>query len=207
MSHDPSEIILKPAVNFRNRLMVLGASGRGFDMLCKEPSRGICGGMYRWGRLTLMAKVQNEEDSSWGAGKQWGKSPRNAWHFWPDDGLDKMTIMEHTLSHKPDAPHFTLCHQPLTPQVSVSLASGKGGTILQRLGTPAPDQDIWRIHNDKTISQVMNLELRTRRGLCDRGYGVGSLVHYSTVSEEHIKWLDKCSFLFSVDTFAIWNRK
>lgn len=30
-------------------------------MLCKEPSRGICGGMYRWGRLTLMAKVQNEE--------------------------------------------------------------------------------------------------------------------------------------------------
>ncbi len=129
--------------------------------------------MYRWGRLTLMAKVQNEVDSSWGAGKQWGKSLRNAWHFWPDDGLDKMTIMD----DKPDAPHFTLCHQPLTTQVSVSLASGKGGTIPQRLGTPAPDQDIWRIHNDKTISQVMNLELRTRRGLCDRGYGVGSLIH------------------------------
>lgn len=40
-------------------------------MLCQEPSRGICGGMYRWGKLTLMAKVQNEEpgtqDSIWGS--------------------------------------------------------------------------------------------------------------------------------------------
>jgi len=29
-------------------------------MLCQEPS-GICGGLYRWGKLSLMAKVQNEE--------------------------------------------------------------------------------------------------------------------------------------------------
>lgn len=97
------------------------------------------------------------------------------------DGWDKMTIMEHPLSRKPDAPQFTLCHQPLTPQVSVSLASGKGGTIIQKLGTPAPNQDICRIHNDKTISQVMNPELRTRRGLYDKGYKVGSLINYYTV--------------------------
>lgn len=92
-----------------------------------------------------------------------------------------MTIMEHPLSRKPDAPQFTLCHQPLTPQVSVSLASGKGGTIIQKLGTPAPNQDICRIHNDKTISQVMNPELRTQRGLYDKGYKVGCLINYYTV--------------------------
>lgn len=30
-------------------------------MLCEEPSREIYVVKYRWGRLTLMAEVQNEE--------------------------------------------------------------------------------------------------------------------------------------------------
>lgn len=56
------------------------------------------------------------------------------------DGWDKMTIMGHRPSRKPDTPKFKLCHQPLAPQVSISLTSGKGGTVWQRLGTPAPGQ-------------------------------------------------------------------
>lgn len=137
--------------------------------------------MYRWGRLTLMAKVQNKEPGTHktlvgGAGKQWGKSLRNAWHLWPHDGWDKMTIMEHPLSHNPNTPQFTLFHQPLTPQVSISVASGKGGTILQRLGMPAPDHDIWRWKTKFFRSWIH--ELRTRRGLCDRGYEVGCFFFY-----------------------------
>lgn len=148
-------------------------------------------------------KNQGHKTLFGGAGKQWGKSLKNVWHLCPYDGRDKMPIMEHPLSRKPDAPQFTLCHQPLTPQVSVSLASGKGGTILQKLGMPAPDQDMCRIHNDKTISQVMNPELRTRRGLYDRGYKVGSLINYSTVPKEPMKWLDECRFLSCVDVFTM----
>lgn len=44
------------------------------------------------------------------------------------DGWDKMTIMGHRQYRKPDTPQFKLCHQPLAPQVSISLTSGKGGT-------------------------------------------------------------------------------